>query len=256
MDKDGFFLWLCRSGYSELTAELYVALVGGMIAKGSTPNTPIKQVISPFSPSTHANRRISWKLWCRWTQGPRQPNRITQEEDGSATLWLTNRAGQEVDAAWVDVSDLPLVTPYRWSLTVRGRKKYVISQAPSFSRGRKVLYLHQLLLPAESAGKEVDHIDGDGRNNRRNNLRLVSHPEQMENLPARTSSGHRNVYWNSNRWMVKVCKGGVQHYGGRFEHLPEAVEAARALRKELFTHAEEGRAQCAPGVGRPRKDLE
>ena len=177
MDKDGFFLWLCRSGYSELTAELYVALVGGMIAKGSTPNTPIKQVLSPFSPSTHANRRISWKLWCRWTQ-------------------------------------------------------------------------------AESAGKEVDHIDGDGRNNRRNNLRLVSHPEQMENLPARTSSGHRNVYWNSNRWMVKVCKGGVQHYGGRFEHLPEAVESARALRKELFTHAEEGRAQCAPGVGRPRKDLE
>lgn len=95
--------------------------------------------------------------------------------------------------------------------------------------------------------RQVDHIDGNPLNNRRENLRVVSYNQNQQNKASWGKSGHRNVYPDGDRWRVIVTKNGIKYSGGRHEKLEDAVEAARRLREELFTHNNEDR---HPKLGR------
>ena len=59
------------------------------------------------------------------------------------------------------------------------------------------IYLHRLLLDAQ-AGEEVDHIDGDGLENRRHNLRIVTRLENAQNVVRTGRARLRNVYQNGS----------------------------------------------------------
>lgn len=79
-------------------------------------------------------------------------------------------------------------------------------------------------------GFEIDHIDGDNRNNRIENLRAVPHVENLKNrAKLRTNtSGTTNVQWISGRrkWRARGFIGGSKHLG-YFVERDEAVEAIR-----------------------------
>lgn len=58
----------------------------------------------------------------------------------------------------------------------------------------------------------VDHINGDKRDNRRANLRVVTFAENVQNrtrLPANNTSGIRGIVWDRNRskWIAQVKNG-------------------------------------------------
>ena len=82
--------------------------------------------------------------------------------------------------AIVDVADFERVSAFRWTATNNpgpgpNPKWYAVRS----DRGERV-YLHRFIL--EYAGKRVvDHIDGNGLNNSRSNLRVVSHKANMRN---------------------------------------------------------------------------
>lgn len=87
--------------------------------------------------------------------------------------------------------------------------------------GKNVL-LHHLVIGYPLVGKEVDHINRDPLDNRLENLRLVTHKENMNNLGVRADnkSGIRGVYWcnKKKKWRLQY-----QHkYGGDFKTLDEA----------------------------------
>jgi hypothetical protein len=77
----------------------------------------------------------------------------------------------------------------------------------------------------------LDHIDGDRKNNRIENLREASNSENLRNRPENknNTSGHKGVYWNKQhqKWLVKFVVGGVNHYLGLFEDFDEAARAYR-----------------------------
>lgn len=154
--------------------------------------------------------------------------------DTHAEIILTGRRGEEVARAQIDKEDLPLVAGYRWWR--RGRS--YVGGNPLGSRGRSVL-LHRLLLGAPD-GVDVDHFDGDGRNNRRSNIRLVTHKENMENLKlaADNTSGFRGVTWDkqNEKWRALVQHNGRQFCLGRFDDLVAAGTAAHEARERLYTN--------------------
>jgi hypothetical protein len=139
---------------------------------------------------------------------------------------------------WVDATDVPrVVSRAPWHLHRVSGKLYVVHTQPD---RRGPLYLHRVLIGVPST-LEVDHVDGDGLNNTRSNLRPVTDRQQTQNrgLLSTNTSGHRNVMWNKRkqRWRVIVAGREI----GSFKSKLDAAKAARAARERMFTHTNEER---------------
>jgi len=93
---------------------------------------------------------------------------------------------------------------------------------------------------------EIDHKDGDGLNNRIENLRDVPHHENMRNMrmPRSNTSGVTGVYWDKwcGKWKAQIMTDGRKNKNlGRFDSIDEAAEAYRKAADEIgFTERHGG----------------
>jgi hypothetical protein len=103
------------------------------------------------------------------------------------------------------------------------------------------LYLHRVVLGVP-AGVEVDHVDGNGLNCRRGNLRPATRQEQNRNrrTTKRSKSGFKGVFYQAGLtrpWRAQITVDGRTRSLGCFGS-PEAAalaynEAARELHGEF-----------------------
>jgi hypothetical protein len=124
--------------------------------------------------------------------------------------------------AFFDEEDEPLVRPFLWSLRSEGRQRYALRTLPLGSSPR-TLFLHRAVLGLTDRDVCVDHIDCDGLNNRKSNLRtFVRQGFNMANSRLRTDnpSGFKGVHRHFDQWRVSVAG----EYLGIF---PTKEEAAR-----------------------------
>lgn len=88
-------------------------------------------------------------------------------------------------------------------------------------------------------GKQVDHIDGNPRNNQRSNLRICKHGDNMKNVKrnSRNASGYKGVYRHINTtsrvWVSEITSDGVRTFLGMFETPEAAARAYDEKAKEL-----------------------
>jgi hypothetical protein len=152
--------------------------------------------------------------------------------------------------ALIDACDYPLVSLYRWRARRRSLKAtwYALAETKTIPPGSPPIYMHRLILGAKK-GEEVDHIDWNGLNNRRFNLRLCS-PKQNA---AHTHFGHgkssqyKCVRWNPRweKWQAyKFCDGKWQTLG----FFTDEVDAALAYDQYAFTRAGKFATLNFPGV--------
>lgn len=81
--------------------------------------------------------------------------------------------------AVVDDEDACLVEGFKWHAARHGNVVYV--RANHREGGRRTLVsMHRVILGAAKSAI-IDHIDGDGLNNRRSNLRLCNHTQNIRN---------------------------------------------------------------------------
>ena len=95
-----------------------------------------------------------------------------------------------------------------------------------------------------SSGKipdEIDHINGDKRDNRLCNLRNVDRKENCKNIAVRKTSrsGVQGVRWDAKnkKWEVRISTKHI----GRFVAFDEAVAARKAAEIEFGYHPNHGR---------------
>lgn len=86
--------------------------------------------------------------------------------------------------------------------------------------------------------EQIDHRNGDRKDNRVNNLREATHQENQMNqkFHADNTSGFRGVNWHTRakKWVAQIQKGGRSRYLGSFP-TPEAASAAyEAKATQLF----------------------
>ena len=78
---------------------------------------------------------------------------------------------------------------------------------------------------------DVDHIDGDPRNNRIENLRNVSHRINMRNAKKQknNTSGYNGVHWDKRdgMWCAKITISGHTTRLGLFFDMQEAIAARK-----------------------------
>jgi len=123
----------------------------------------------------------------------------------------------------VDDADYPAISVHSWALARKRDKLYAVARI----NGRGV-YLHRLIMGAPMF-RVVDHIDGDGLNNRRSNLRICTRSQNMGNSRAhRDRSGEfKGVYYerDSGRYVAQIC---CRHRRTKIGRFPTPLDAARA----------------------------
>jgi hypothetical protein len=100
------------------------------------------------------------------------------------------------------------------------------------------LYMHQLLTLLPPRQLEVDHINGDGLDNRRENLRVVSHQKNLRNRHRvstnNKTSGVDGVCFDrsAGSWRAYIDRGG-RIYLGRHATKEAAMKARQAAEARL-----------------------
>lgn len=135
--------------------------------------------------------------------------------------------------ALVDDADYEKVSPYKWWVF---HATATLWYARAWINGKRV-YMHRLLLSPPS-GLVTDHINGDGLDNRRSNLRAVTQRKNKQNRGAcRNSTSHfRGVSWSkwAKKWVAQIKVDGVSHNLGGYDDEEEAVAAYDAGAKRLL----------------------
>lgn len=142
--------------------------------------------------------------------------------------------------AVIDVDDVPLVSGRLWHAHVCRGGTY----ARTWVRDAEGELVGLLLHKAITGYQMTDHIDGDGLNNRRANLRKTSRAENNQNsrMQKNNKSGFKGVSQaRSGRWRARIAVECRQITLGTFDSPQEAHRAYCSASKKL--HGEFGRSQ-------------
>ena len=139
---------------------------------------------------------------------------------------LSNNKGITI----VDDGDYDMLSEYIWYYLKPG-----YCQTHIYLNGKRTsITMHRFLLGTYK-NKEIDHIDRDKLNNRRDNLRIVTKSQNKINVERRRlgTSKYKGVNFHkvSGKWQARVQKDKKREYLGLFK---SENEAAEAYNKEVF----------------------
>ena len=150
--------------------------------------------------------------------------------------------------AVIDAADVHLVDGLNWFAKLYKRTDgtalvYAVRSQWISGGGNNCIRMHRVIF-CDSGTTDVDHIDGDGLNNRRSNLRSATRAENQRNVrrSTRNSSGHKGVDWLgvSGKWRARIRVNGESYHLGVHANIDDAVAAYAEASKRL--HGQFGRA--------------
>lgn len=129
----------------------------------------------------------------------------------------------------VDDEDYDELSKYKWCVHVmRNGKAYAT----------RLVRIHHQIIGFPPKGFVIDHINGDGLDNRRDNLRIISNQDNIrcQGINANNTSGYRGVSWHKakKRWDAKIKVNGKAIHLGRFESKEDAARAYDEAAKKYF----------------------
>jgi hypothetical protein len=135
--------------------------------------------------------------------------------------------------ALVDDVDLPMLLAMgAWQAQHNGATTYARKSVWIDGRATSV-NMHSVILGVSL----VDHVNGDGLDNRRANLRAATSAQNAQNRRRRSdnTSGYKGVSWHrsSERWSAYITADGRRHHLGRFDDPTDAARAYDTAAREL-----------------------
>lgn len=135
--------------------------------------------------------------------------------------------------ALVDDEDFERVNAFNWSLLKSNNKLYAVRQK-QVDKKIEAITMHSFIMNR----KIVDHVDFNGLNNQKHNLRLCTLSENMMNRRpfVGSSSKYKGVYTNTkgDKYYAQITKSHKQMHLGTFTSEIEAAMEYDKMAKELF----------------------
>lgn len=140
--------------------------------------------------------------------------------------------------AIVDDEDYERLSVHKWHLQKCGRTYYAMRRVRVPGKKSPIaICMHREILGV-LPGLFVDHIDGDGLNNQKSNLRICTHRCNTANQrkSKNKSSIFKGVTWHkaTKKWASQIKKDYHLFHLGLFNNEVEAAKAYDEKAKELF----------------------
>lgn len=144
--------------------------------------------------------------------------------------------------ALVSLADAERILRHRWTLTTLkrpGGAGYYATRKLKKAEGntRTTVYMHRVVARAPR-GSVVDHQNGNGLDNRRENLRVCSTQENNSNLKPRHAEHNSSQYKGVSRGEKSTWRARISHnYLGSFgteEQAARAYDAAARVKYGAF----------------------
>ena len=111
----------------------------------------------------------------------------------------------------VDDEDFKNLSKFKWHANKRGNTHYAerMSARDKISHKRTSISMHAVIVGTPK-GMDTDHINGNGLDNRKENLRIVTVRENQQNQHTHKSSMYPGVYWynQTRKWKTQINSNG------------------------------------------------
>ena len=142
--------------------------------------------------------------------------------------------------ALIDDDDYEMVSLFKWNAK-RGSKTYYASTTVCFCGYNIMLRMHRLLLNAEE-NQLIDHINGNGLDNRKANLRFCTPSQNSMNRKPLTIKNRKPCYslfkgvsWRKdvNLWVAYIRANNIKKHIGYFSNEKDAAQAYNVAAKGI-----------------------
>lgn len=134
---------------------------------------------------------------------------------------------------YFDLEDYEKIKDVYWRITNVG---YVVGR-----KDGKIVLMHRIVMDApdyKTIKLDVDHINHCTVDNRKSNLRLISHQQNLMNqkLNCNNKCKHKGIYYDKerNKWRAEIKFNRKKYRLGRFNTIEEAIEARKQAEKKFF----------------------
>ena len=101
-----------------------------------------------------------------------------------------------------------------------------------------IISMHRLVMHVTNEDVEVDHKKHNKFDNRKSELRITTHSQNMQNrsLYVNNTSGVKGVIWHKRDcvWEVQININGERKYLGRYVDFNEAVKVRKEAEEKYF----------------------
>lgn len=139
--------------------------------------------------------------------------------------------------AIVDDEDFEELNRHKWYAQKGKAGKMYAARNTKIEKRRTLILMHRQILRAK-LGQQVDHINHDGRDNRKSNIRICTNTENNQNRKPQKgfSSVYKGVYCYKERgnWRSRIRVEGKIVDLGSFKHEIDAANAYDEAAREYF----------------------
>lgn len=125
--------------------------------------------------------------------------------------------------ALVDDDDFGRVSQFKWHC-LRQDQLYAIRHFPRVGKVYRSERLHRFILQVPK-GMDIDHINGNGLDCRKSNLRIATKSQNQANRKKYSKYPYKGIKSMRKRWQARITKDRVQHFLGTFDTPEQAANA-------------------------------
>ena len=138
--------------------------------------------------------------------------------------------------AIVDDEDYEMLIKHKWYANKLKHKWYVNTNV-RIANKRTVIRMHRMILKPNT-NVQVDHINGNSLDNRKDNLRLCNNAENMRNRdkPRNNTSGYKGVTWNKDmkKWQAQIMVNYINIILGYYKDIKKAARVYNEAALKYF----------------------